>query len=149
MKKTITWIVVADHQHGRILANEGPGRGLHQVSGSVSETHLHAARDIMSDRPGRSYESSGSARHAVQRRLDPHRAEGEKFVADITAYLASASDRGTFDRLLLIAPPRALGEFRKHLTPEVGAKVIGEVAQDLVKAPMSRIAEVAADHMVP
>ncbi len=93
MKPKVTWIVVADHQRARVLCNDGPGRGLHPVDSFEFETHLRASRDIMSDRPGRRYESSGGARHAVALRTDPHRAEGRRFVAHIVESLSVAVDR--------------------------------------------------------
>jgi len=135
LKKTVTWIVVADHQRARVLMNGGPGRGLEPVAGMDFETHLKAGRDIAADRPGRSFESSGVSRHAVGPRTDPHRLEAERFVRRVAEALAAASKKGDYDRLVLIAPPRALGELRKLLPAAVKGKVIGEVDDDLTKAP--------------
>lgn len=135
MRKTITWIVVADHQRARVLMNGGPGRGLRPVSGMDLQTHLKAGRDIAADRPGRSFESRGVARHAVQPRVDPHRQAAERFVERVAKALTAASENGDYDRLVLIAPPRALGEFRKLLPASVKGKLIGEVSEDLTKAP--------------
>jgi len=135
MKKTVTWIVVADHQRARVLVNGGPGRGLRPVPGMNLRTHLKAGRDIVADRPGRSFESRGEARHAVQPRIDPHRQAAERFVGRVAKALTAASEKGDYDRLVLIAPPRALGEFRKLLPASVKGKLIGEIDEDLTKAP--------------
>jgi protein required for attachment to host cells len=43
------------------------------------------------------------------------------------------------DKLVLVAPPKALGILRKHLAPATRAVVIGEVAKDLVKFPIPEI----------
>lgn len=135
MKKTVTWIVVADHQRARVLMNGGPGRRLQPVDAMDLETHLKAGRDIVADRPGRSFESKGNMRHALQRRVDPHRQAAERFVERVVKALTAASEKGDYDRLVLIAPPRALGEFRKLLPTSVKGKLIGEVGEDLTKAP--------------
>lgn len=135
MKKVVTWIVVADHQRARVLANGGPGRGLTPVAGMDFETHLKASRDIFADRPGRNVGGRGTARHGVPPRTDAHRLAAEQFVDRVAKALAAASKKGAYDQLVLIAPPRALGEFRKRLPAGVKGKVIGEVDEALTKAP--------------
>ncbi len=140
MKKIVTWVVVADHQRARVLANGGPGRGLKPVTGMEFETHLKAGRDIAADRPGRSFESGGVSRHAVSPRTDPRRLEAQRFVKRVADALASASKKGDYDRLVLVAPPRALGEFRKSLPAAVKGKVVGELGDDLTKAPTKKLA---------
>jgi protein required for attachment to host cells len=47
--------------------------------------------------------------------------------------------QGRFERLVLVAPPAALGNLRRLLPKNVRAKVIGDVAQDLVKTPKARL----------
>jgi protein required for attachment to host cells len=147
VKKTITWVVVADHQHGHAFQNDGPNRGLQPLDGFSFDTHLHRDRDLVSDRPARVYSSAGGTPHAVEPKTDAHRQEGDRFVAEMSAALSSACDRGDFHRLLLIAPPRALGEFRKHLPDKVRKKIVAELDQDLTKAPVDQIASHVAPHL--
>ena len=139
VKKNVTWVVVADHQHGRIYANDGPGRGLQLVKGLSFDTHLHRSREIGSDKPSRSFESQGSLRHSIEPRTDLHREEGARFIASIAQALSAAAQRGEYDRLVVIAPPRALGEFRKLLPSAVRGKLVGEVNEDLTKVPVARL----------
>ena len=147
MKKTITWVVVADHQHGHAYQNDGPSRGLQPVDGFSFETHLHRGQDLVSDRPARAFSGAGGTPHAVEPKIDPHRQEGERFVADMTTALAAACDRGDFHRLLLIAPPRALGEFRKHLPKRVRDKIIAEINEDLTQAPLQQVITHVEPHL--
>jgi protein required for attachment to host cells len=133
MKKNVTWVVVADHQHARVFANDGPGRGLQPVDGLAFDTHLKAGRDIMADKPGRSFESRGGSHHAIEPKTDPHREAGKRFISRVVGALEAASEKKDFDRLMLIAPPRALGEFRKLLPAPLKSKLIGETAEDLTK----------------
>jgi len=134
MKKKITWVVVADHQRGRILANDGPGRGLQPVEGMSFETHLHTDHELVTDRLPRTSESQGSgSHHAIEPRVNPHRQEAERFVAMMAERIAAAAERREFDQLVLIAPARALGELRKHLPHRVRETVIRELDQDLTK----------------
>lgn len=147
MKKIITWVVVADHQCARVLANGGPGSGLKPVAGMNFETHLKAGREINADRPGRNVASRDGRRHGVGPRTDPHRLEAIRFVGRVADELSSALKKRAFDRLVLIAPPRALGEFRKALPAAVKGKVIGEVNEDLVKAPIKALDRYVGDFM--
>lgn len=147
MKKTVTWVVVADHQRARVLANGGPGSGLTPVAGMDFETRLKPSRDIFADRPGRKAGSDGQARHAVPPRSDAHREAARRFVARVAKALASSANKGAYDRLVLIAPPKALGEFRKLLPAPVKDKVIGERAEDLTKEPVKALGRHVADFM--
>lgn len=149
MKGNVTWILVADHQHGRILENDGPGKGVREVPGVGGETHLHRSGEIMADRPGRSFESADVTRHAMERPSDPHRIEGQRFLAGLIERLETAEQEKRFDRLVLVAPPRALGELRKLLPETLAAKVIGEVDRDLVKLPANEIAPHLESFMAP
>jgi protein required for attachment to host cells len=147
VRKTVTWIVVADHQRARVLMNGGPGRGLQPVAGMHLQSRLKAGRDIVADRPGRSFESRGRMRHAVEPRIDPHRQAAERFVVKVVESLAAASRKGHYDRLVLVAPPRALGEFRKHMPASVKKKLIGEVGEDLTKAPTAALSRHVRDFL--
>lgn len=147
MKKITTWIVVADHQHARVLANSGPGSGLKPVIGMGFETHLKAGRDINADRPGRNVGSRGGPRHGVGPRADPHRLEAERFVGRVAKALSAASEKKAYDKLVLIAPPRALGEFRKLLPAAVRGKLIGEIDEDLTKATTKALDRYVGDFL--
>jgi protein required for attachment to host cells len=84
-------------------------------------------------------------RHAVERRHDPHRWEGRQFLAGIVERLSSASAKGEFDQLVLVAPPRALGELRRLMPAQLKEKTIGELAQDLTKADTASLAAHVAE----
>jgi protein required for attachment to host cells len=140
MRKTVTWIVIADGEKARIVANQGIGKGLVPVSGHEMSTTLHAARDVYSDRPGRTRESVGASRHALQPRVDWHRFEKRQFAKRVAGMLDAEADKGAFDRLILVAPPRTLGDLRGALAAPTRAKVTGEIDKDLTHL---------ADHALP
>ena len=131
MRKTVTWIVIADGVKARIVANEGAGKGLAPVPGHAMSTAPHAERDGYSDRPGRVQESSGASRHAIQSRFDWHRFEKQQFAKRVAEMLDAESGKGAFDRLVLVAPPRTLGDLRGALAAATRAKVTGEIDKDL------------------
>jgi protein required for attachment to host cells len=140
MRKTTSWILIADGARARFLENHGPGTGLAPAPVPPQETRLHADREIYADRPGRVQESVGGAHHAVSRRVDWHRFEKEQFAERLARLLDEAAGAKRFDRLVLVAPPRTLGDLRAALAPATRAKVDGELDKDLT--PL-------ADHELP
>jgi protein required for attachment to host cells len=47
-----------------------------------------------------------------------------------------------FDKLIVVAPPKTLGELRKHYHKEVEARIAGEVAKDLTNMPVAEIEKI-------
>jgi protein required for attachment to host cells len=135
MRKTNTWILIADGARARFLENEGPGKGLAPAPLPPQEAKLDRDRDVYSDRPGRVQESVGGAHHAVARRVDWHRFEKEQFAGRLAKLLDEASGAHRFDKLVLVAPPRTLGDLRAALAPATRAKVSGELDRDLTQIP--------------
>lgn len=136
MKAKKTWILVADGARARILLNEGPGKGLAPALGydfAVSHAPTH---EIGAERPGRSHESSGDgSRHAMENRVDWHQFEKQKFARDVAKELNKAAYEGAFDRLVLVLPPKSLGEVRGALDKHARERVVGELAKDLTHLP--------------
>ena len=131
MKKTITWILVADGSRARIFANSGPNKGLEPAVDQEFSVELHPSREIVSDRPGRTKESRDSTRHTIEPRVDWHRFEKEKFAKSMAKLLDAGAERGAYSRLILVAPPRTLGDLRSALNPRTRALVAGEIDKDL------------------
>jgi hypothetical protein len=89
MKPTVTWILVADGAHARLLANRGPGKGVEQLE-AINGDHRPDS-ELVRDGLGRSFESSGSAgdmRHAIEPRVDPHRELKRDFAKHLAKLLA-------------------------------------------------------------
>ena len=139
MKPVRTWVLIADGGHAKVLETQGAGSGLEAQADMVMSADLPRTHDILTDRAGRSFESQGHTRHAKAIPTDPHRELKRAFAKKIGKVLESKLAEGRFDRLVVIAPPSALGDLREALPKKVRAKVAGEVAQDLVKTPKSRI----------
>jgi len=90
-----------------------------------------------SERPGRSFASARSGtRHSIEPRVDWHRFEKEKFAHGIAKLLDAARVRKAFHHLVLVAPPKTLGELRAALDKQTQAMVTSEVAKDLTRHPI-------------
>ena len=133
MKPIRTWILVADGARARIFVNNGPGKGIEEMQGSAFENALPPSRDIGSDKPGRSFNSTGFVRHAIEPGSDPHRERKREFLGHVAHYLDKARRRGDFERLVIVAPPPALGDLRAEMDPKLRQLVTVEIAHDLVE----------------
>jgi protein required for attachment to host cells len=141
MKRILTWILIADGARARIVLNDGPGRGVKPGPDQEFEGDNAPSREIGSDRPGRTFDSSGlGGRHSMEPRTDPHQHEQRTFHHRIAAYLDGAAKRGEFDRLILVAAPKALGNLRTELTAATRKKVTGELNKDLTHVPIHELA---------
>jgi protein required for attachment to host cells len=139
MKPIRTWVLVADGGHAKVLEHLGTSSGLVALEDMVFAVELPRTHDLLTDRAGRSVESQGRTRHAIQSPTDPHRELKRAFAKKIGVILQAKLTQGKFDRLVLVAPPPALGDLRSLLPKSVRAKVSAELAHDLVKTPKHRL----------
>ena len=139
MKPVKTWIVLADGARARVLLNGGPNKGLSEVLTAQSETARLAGRDLMADGQGRVFDSAGQGRHAVEPKTDAKTIEEEKFLRDVVRILERGAQDGEYDRLVLCAAPRALGELRALLPKAVQDKIAAELPKDLTNTPIGQV----------
>ena len=144
MKPVRTWILLADGTRARIVCNSGPGKGLQEVRGMEFEGDNVRSGDLMADRPGRTFDSAGSHRHAMEPHSDPQREAKRSFAAELVARLQEQLQAQAFDRLVLVAAPATLGDIRKALPKPLLGVVYGEIPKNLVHVPNQEL----GDHLV-
>ena len=135
MKPTKSWIVIADGARARILENTGPGQGLTPLPAEEMHHSHKPSRDINADRPGRSHDRMGPQRHSMEPPTDAHREEKRRFAEELAELLNTAARLNSYDRLVLVAPAKTLGDLRQALGKEAAARVDGELAKDLTPVP--------------
>jgi protein required for attachment to host cells len=140
VKPTKLWILIADGGRARVLLRDGLGHGLSAVPGLTFEADLPMSHDIGNDRPGRSHESHGQTRHAIEPHSDPHQQLKSTFLASLVSMLETHMKEKAFDQLAIIAPPAALGIMRPLLSGPLRAVVVAEIHKDLTKIPNSEVA---------
>ncbi len=139
MKPIVTWILIANGARARLFSNDGPGHGVTLVSDEVLVGVNLPSREIMSDRPGRTFDSVGAGRHAKEPRTDPREIEKRSFTHELAAMLDDGLKQGKFERLVLVAPPGELGFLRAELSPAVRKRVSAELNKDLTRMAPSEI----------
>jgi protein required for attachment to host cells len=141
IKPKKTWIVIADGMHARILRQDKRGAPLapaldHEV---IEAATPGFSRDLRSDAPGRAFDTGSGGRHAMEPRTDPKNHEKQMFARRIAELINDAALRKSFDQLVLVAPPKTLGELRTQLGDNVKKLIIGEIDRDLVKTPVPEL----------
>ncbi|TGV73764.1 Host attachment protein, partial [Mesorhizobium sp. M00.F.Ca.ET.149.01.1.1] len=117
------------------LRNQGDNKFPNLEVVQEMEQDNPATREQGTDKPGRYAEGPRSAIEET----DWHRLGKERFAVDIADQLYKLAHRGEFDALVLIAPPRVLGEMRQKLHKEVGEKVQAEIPKTLTNHTISDI----------
>jgi protein required for attachment to host cells len=126
-----TLIAVFDGAKARFFRLRQHGK-LEAVQTAISDLR-HSTQDSVSDKPGRGFASAGGGlRHSFESKHDPHKMEKHDFVHAIVTALEDVYDRGAFERLMIVAPARSIGEFRS-LAPEKLSRLIWrEVPKELM-----------------
>jgi len=142
IKKTVTWYLVADGARGRIYANDGPGKGLYQaVEREFAIDRPERTSDIVSDREGRMAGTSAGSRHSMSAASDPHAHEESEFLRAMATEIGEMGQNNLYDRLIIVAAPRALGDLRAHLPRAARDKVTGELNKDLTRLAEADLAQ--------
>ncbi len=154
-------VVVADGRKMLVLRNAGDGLAPNLQVEHAEERVNPADRDQKTDAAGgASSTQSGAGAPAVAQNgsmhargggagfapsrgtmdeVDFHQQEEDRFAADTAELLKKRALANDFESLIIIAPPKTLGELRKHYHKEVSQRLAGELAKDLTGHPIPDI----------
>lgn len=142
-----TWVLVADSSRARIFRAEGvEGRLVEMKDLAHPEGRLHET-ELTTDLPGRTFDSHGQGRHAMEEDTPPKRHEAIVFAKQVGGVLEGARTSGDYDSLVLIAEPRFLGLLRDNLSEET-IKLVGlQIDKNLVQQAPDAIRERLPVHL--
>jgi len=132
------WVFVGDGQKALFLVNEGDEKFLNLRRLSVLEKPDPPSREQGSDKPGRAFSSVGEIHSAVEE-TDWHELQKERFAASIAGRINKAALADEFSQLVIIAPPKILGELRHEFTKGTERKIVAEIDKDLTNHPIIEI----------
>ena len=143
-------VLVADGRKILFFRNEAAGAfpNLEVERKRVAENPKD--RDHHCDAPGRAFAAAGSPRdggaislgansRAAYSETDFHQLEENRFAAEAAEMLKTRALQGEFESLVVVAPPKTLGELRKHYHKEVEKRIAAEVPKDLTNVPVEEI----------
>lgn len=149
-KHSVTWILVADGKQAQVymkatvehhvpMGGRGRRRPVEEVQ--VAELVPLLLKPLVVEsadiyQMGRSltgmvFESGSSARHMGEPHVDAREEVKQHFAKRIADLLNRAKMGDAFDQLILVAPPKMLGEIKARLEPSICAKVNATLAKEL------------------
>jgi protein required for attachment to host cells len=130
-------VVVADGRKMLLLRNEGDAQ---YPNLQVEQKELHPNpkdSDQKTDLAGQASSTLGG----TMGETDYHQQEEDRFAAETAAMLNKRVLNNEFESLIIVAPPKTLGELRKHYHKEVETRVLGEISKDLTDHTVPQIEE--------
>jgi len=141
MKAPTIRIVVADGFHARLFDNHGVGKGLEPAEPAELGADHPKSADIVTDRPGATKDRAGHGMHAYAPTTDPKDHEKEKFVLHLGKLLSDQAGRNEFERLVLVADPKTLGQLRDSLNKPAQEALELTVDKDYTHHDRSKLEE--------
>lgn len=132
------WVVVCDGAKALVLENSGSRLQPHLSMREVHEQPAARTHEMGTDRPGRTYQSVGAKRSAIEQ-TDWHAQNEQRFLTELAQRLNQAAMEGEMQTLVIVAPPRALGILRANFSQNVRDAIRAEIDKDLVKMPVPEI----------
>jgi protein required for attachment to host cells len=148
-KSPITWILVADARNAQVYTRQKVEKHI-PLAGNARHEHFE---EIISHEPlpvsgmkwkaepaseyekgrnaGRVFESAGHTRHTGEPHMNVHDEIRIHFARTIAAELNHTREEKAYDRLVLIAPAKMLGEIKKYLNDKVLKRIVAEMPKDL------------------
>jgi protein required for attachment to host cells len=132
------WIVVCDGTKALVLENAGDEKFPNLKTREVYQQDDPLTHEQGTDAPGRSIQSVGAGRSAMEQ-TDWHDQAEDRFLARLVERLDAAVKAGETKSLVIAAPPRALGMIRQHYSQNLRRALRTEIDKDLVKLPLHEI----------
>ena len=136
-------VLVGDGQKALFLRNKGNPRRVALAVEQILERDNPPTREQGTDRPGRASASVGAARSAMDE-ADWHHIAKERFAGELAEALYRHARANRFEKLVIIAPPKVLGELRKAFHPEVAGRIAAELSKELTSHPIAEIERLVA-----
>lgn len=137
------WVLVGDGRRALFLVNHGDPDLLDLRVLEAREDVNPPTREQGSDAPGRAFPSIPGGRSSMGE-TDWHELEKEHFAASIAERINAAAESGELSEIVIIAPPRVLGDLRQELSVKAKSKVKGELDKDLTHHPLPEIEKALA-----
>ncbi len=138
------WVLIGDGRRALFFSNHGDAEILDL---RVIETRVEEnppTREQGSDAPGRAFAAAGAHARSAMGNVDWHELEEERFARAMADRINAAAESGELKEIVIVAPPRTLGEIRKDLSAKAQSKVAGELDKDLTKHPLPEIEKALA-----
>jgi len=138
------------NHNARILVTDGGRATVFRNAGQVGKPHLEEfkvyhqdnppTREQGTDKPPRSNNLTGN--RATIEQTDFHQQAEDRFVQDIAGDMEKDLQAGEFAELIVVAPPVALGVYRKAASAKLQQATLAEINKDLTKHSAADVAAI-------
>lgn len=138
------------NHNARILVTDGGRATVFRNAGQVGKPHLEEfkvyhqdnppTREQGTDKPPRSNNLTGN--RATIEQTDFHQQAEDRFVQDIAGDMEKDLQAGEFAELIVVAPPVALGVYRKAASAKLQQATLAEINKDLTKHSAADVATI-------
>lgn len=143
MKKN-AWLLIANASIARLFKIDKPRAVIPLCTLKHDESRLHNL-DLVSDKPGRSFESRGSTRHGLGDEETPKKHEEQVFAKQVARFLEQSHAKNDLEHLYIAAGPTFLGMLRSELHKSTKEIIAGELDKELAHLTLEEIPE----HLLP
>jgi protein required for attachment to host cells len=133
-------VLVSDGRRARLLRNQGTIANPKLTVERALEQDNPPTREQGTDKPGRMHGSDGVSRSSVEQ-TDWHQLQEQRFASELADLLYKLGHAGNYAELIVVAPPKMLGDLRSSFHPKVRSAVIAEVAKDLTQYSVPEISD--------
>ncbi len=137
-------VLIGDGKRARFLRNRGTPRRVELIVERELSQENPPTREQGTDKPGRYLGSDGVSRSAMEQ-TDWHQLAEQRFAAEVAETLYQMGHAHQFRDLVVVAPPKMLGDLRAAFHPEVSERIVAEVPKDLTMHPVPELARVLVD----
>jgi protein required for attachment to host cells len=132
------WVLVADGSRALVLRNIGDAMSPNLKTVRAYEQTNPPTREQGADKPPRVHDAFGTHRSTIEQ-TDWHRIAEDRFMQRIADDLEKDRQTGAFEKLIVAAPPVALGQLRKAMNAHLKQAVSAEFDKDWTPMPVAEI----------
>jgi len=141
-----SYVLVADGAKMLFFRNEGDADNPNLTVIAAEQQADQYDRDIKTDQAGQKPGSPGAGGGSTAGETDFHVQAEQRFAAEAADRINRAALANEFERLIIVAPPKTLGELRKHYHKQVEGRITAEIPKDLTGHPVDRIEAVLQNY---
>lgn len=141
-----TWVLVADGEKALFLRNLTDAENPNLEVVRTKEQDNPPSREQGTDRAGR-MQDTGVQQMSAMDETDWHQLAEDRFADELAELLYKMAHRHSFERIVICAAPRVLGEIRQKMHKEVASRVVGEVAKELTGHPRDEIERILSKEL--
>ena len=141
-------VLVADGKKTLFLRNHGDSGMIDLRTESHDVRADPMDRDIKTDAPGAQHASAGFGRDTMEE-TDFHQQGEDRWIRDAAEEVNRRALTNDFDALVVVVPPKALGQFRKKLHKEAERRLILTINKEMTDRPIPDIEELLVGEGAP